>query len=41
MGKLIVESGAILNAKCRMKKDELLGDVKTLPKINKGHEKTA
>ena len=41
MGKLIVESGAILNAKCRMKKDELLGDVKTLPKINKSHEKTA
>ena len=41
MGKLIVECGAILNAKCRMKKDELLGDVKTLPKINKGHEKTA
>jgi len=24
-----------------MKKDELLGDVKTLPKINKSHEKTA
>ena len=41
MGKLIVESGASLNAKCRMKKEELLGDVKTLPKINKGHEKTA
>ena len=41
IGKLIVESGASLNAKCRMKKEELLGDVKTLPKINKGHEKTA
>ena len=41
MGKLIVESGASLNAKCRMKKEELLGDVKTLPKINKSHEKTA
>ena len=41
IGKLIVESGAILNAKCRMKKEELLGDVKTLPEISKSHEKTA
>ena len=41
MGKLIVESGASLNAKCKMKNEELLSDVKTLPKINKSHEKTA
>ena len=41
MGKLIVESGASLNAKCKMKNEELLDDVKTLPKINKSHEKTA
>ena len=41
IGKLIVESGASLNAKGRMKNEELLGDVKTLPKINKSHEKTA
>ena len=41
IGKLIVESGASLNAKCRMKNEELLGDVKTLQKINKSNEKTA
>ena len=41
IGKLIVESGASLNAKCRMKNEESLNDVKTLPKINKSHEKTA
>ena len=41
IGKLIVESGASLNAKCKMKNEELLGDGKTLPKINKSHEKTA
>ena len=41
IGKLIVESGASLNAKCKMKNEELLSDVKTLPKINKSHEKTA
>ena len=41
IGKLIVESGASLNAKCRMKKDELSDDIKILPKINKDHEKTA
>ena len=41
IGKLIVESGASLNAKCKMKNEELLDDVKTLPKINKSHEKTA
>ena len=41
MGKLIVESGASLNAKCKMKNEELLDDVKTLTKINKSHEKTA
>tara|TARA_B100001559_G_scaffold13615_1_gene11793 strand:- start:2666 stop:3067 length:402 start_codon:yes stop_codon:yes gene_type:complete len=41
IGKLIVESGASLNAKCRMKNEESLTDVKTLPKINKSHEKTA
>ena len=41
MGKLIVESGASLNAKCKMKNEELIDDVKTLPKINKSHEKTA
>ena len=41
MGKLIVESGASLNAKCIMKKEEFPDDVKTLPEINKTHEKTA
>ena len=41
IGKLIVESGASLNAKCRMKKEESSNDVKILPKINKSHEKTA
>ena len=41
IGKLIVESGASLNAKCRMKNEESINDVKTLPKINKSHEKTA
>ena len=41
MGKLIVESGANLNAKCIMKKEGFPNDVKILPKIEKEHEKTA